>query len=205
MGGTFDPIHNGHLRTALEIREWLDVEKVWLMPSKRPVHRDLPGSTSSDRLAMVQCAVANEPGLACDPREVISDQPSYTIFTLEALRQELGTQMPVCMIMGMDAFLSLDQWLRYEEYLAFCHILVVARPGYDFEPNTTLTGLLKKHQVTSPEAIWQRPNGSIIVHQLTPLSISATQIRAIRAQGLSPRYLVPDSVCQYIQEHKLYS
>ena len=203
MGGTFDPIHNGHLRTALEIREWLGVEKVWLMPSKRPVHRDLPGSTSSDRLTMVQCAVANDAGLACDPREVMSDQPSYQIF--ESLRQELGAQIPVCMTMGMDAFLSLDQWLRYDEYLAFCHIIVVARPGYDFEPNATLVALLKKHQVASPEVMWQQPNGSIIVHQLTPLSISATQIRAISAQGLSPRYLVPDSVCQYIQEHKLYS
>lgn len=204
MGGTFDPVHFGHLRTALEIQQWLNVSSVSLMPSNVPVHRQVPGSTAIARLAMVEEAIAEEGALRCDPREILSDRPSYTIYTLEALRQELGLETPVCMVMGMDSFLSLDQWLRFDEYLSLCHIIVVARPGYLFDPNGALKQLLEEHQVETKDDILKTPSGSILIHELTPLSISATHIRELMANGESPRYLLPDSVWHYIQKHKLY-
>ncbi|MGY8870642.1 MAG: nicotinate-nucleotide adenylyltransferase [Pseudomonadales bacterium] len=204
MGGTFDPIHYGHLRTALEIQQWLRVESVHLMPASVPVHRQEPGSTALARLAMVEEAIAGESALRCDSREILSDQPSYTIYTLEALRKELGLETPVCMVMGMDSFLSLDQWFRFDEYLSFCHIIVAARPGYRFEPNQRLKHLLQGHQVDTKNDILNKSSGSILIHELTPLSISATYIRELMANGESPRYLLPDSVWHYIQKNKLY-
>ncbi|WP_028468030.1 nicotinate-nucleotide adenylyltransferase [Neptunomonas japonica] len=204
MGGTFDPIHFGHLRTALEIQQWLKVESVHLMPANVPVHRQAPGSSALARLAMVEDAIVGEPALRCDSREILSDQSSYTIYTLEALRKELGLETPVCMVIGMDSFLSLDTWFRFDEYLSFCHIIVAARPGYRFEPNQTLKNLLQVHQVDTKNDILKKPSGSILVQELTPLSISATYIRELMASGKSPRYLLPDSVWHYIQKNKLY-
>lgn len=204
MGGTFDPIHFGHLRTALEIQQWLKVESVHLMPANVPVHRQAPGSNALARLTMVEDAIVGEPALRCDSREILSDKPSYTIYTLEALRKELGSEIPVCMVIGMDSFLSLDTWFRFDEYLSFCHIIVAARPGYLFEPNQTLKQLLQGHQVDTKNDILKKPSGSILLHELTPLSISATYIRELMASGRSPRYLLPDSVWRYIQKNKLY-
>lgn len=204
MGGTFDPIHFGHLRTALEIQQWLNVDSVSLMPANVPVHRQAPGSSACARLAMVEEAIVGEQALRCDSREILSDRPSYTIYTLEALRKELGVETPVCMVMGMDSFLSLDQWFRFDEYLTYCHIIVVARPGYRFEPNQRLKHLLQGHQVDTKNDILREPSGSILIHELTPLSISATHIRELLANGESPRYLLPDSVWRYIQKNKLY-
>ncbi len=204
MGGTFDPIHFGHLRTALEIQQWLGVEHVCLMPANVPVHREAPGSSATARLAMVEHAIEGEMALRCDPREILSDRPSFTIYTLERLREELGLAKPVCMVVGMDSFMSLDQWFRFYEYLNYCHIIVVARPGYDFKPNQTLRQLLARHQVERKNDILTQPAGGILVHELTPLSISATHIRELITSGQSPRYLLPDSVWDFIQQHKLY-
>ncbi len=204
MGGTFDPIHHGHLRTALEIQQTLNIKQVALMPAKQPVHRESPGSNADARLAMVERAVADEPALMCDPREILADQPSYTIYTLEALRKELGADTSVCMIIGMDSFLSFDTWHRYEEFLRFCHIIVVARPGFECRPNEALTQLLADHQISDKYSLLTEASGNILILELTPLSISATEIRSLLSKGLSPRYLLPDSVLQYIQQNKLY-
>jgi len=204
MGGTFDPVHNGHLRTALEIQQWLAVDCVHLMPSKRPVHREVPGCRAKDRLAMVELAVQNEPALHCDAREIESDKDSYTVYTLADLRKELGTRQPVCMVLGMDAFLGLDSWHRYEDLMSLCHIMVVARPGYALAPNAVLADLLEKHQVATKTALLREPNGHILIHELTPLDVSATEIRLLLNQGKSPRYLLPDAVLNYIEEKQLY-
>jgi nicotinate-nucleotide adenylyltransferase len=204
MGGTFDPIHNGHLRTALEIQQWLGVDYVNLMPSKRPVHREAPGCRAQDRLAMVELAVHNEPALRCDSREIDSDQASYSVYTLAGLRKELGANQPVCMVLGMDAFLGLDLWHCYEDIMSLCHIIVVARPGYALTPNKVVADLLKKHQATAREALLGKPHGHIVIHELTPLDISATDIRSLLQKGLSPRYLLPEAVLDYIEKMQLY-
>lgn len=205
MGGTFDPVHNGHLRTALELQQWLAVEQVCLIPSGAPVHRDQPGCTAQQRLEMVQWAVADEPALCADPREVESDEPSWTLLTLQALRQERGQDCPIIMTMGMDAFQTLDRWHRWQEFLQYAHILVIARPGYEA---TSLTSVLQivLHQHGSPDyrLLLQRPAGLVHIQELTPLGISATQIRQLIASGQSPRYLLPEPVWHYIRQHELY-
>ncbi|MBS99997.1 MAG: nicotinate-nicotinamide nucleotide adenylyltransferase [Oceanospirillaceae bacterium] len=204
MGGTFDPIHNGHLRTALEIRQWLDVPEVCLIPSKMPVHRGEPGCTSEQRLEMVRLAVAAEPSLTADDREILSAQPSYSLLTLESLRAELGPDKPLCMVMGMDAYLTLPGWHRWERFLDLCHIIVVARPGYDYRPEAQMRQFTDSHAASSAAVLKSTPCGHVLIHELTPLGISATQIRQLIARGESPRYLLPDPVWNYIQTNKLY-
>lgn len=204
MGGTFDPIHNGHLRTALEIRDWLEIDQVALMPSKVPVHRQQPDTTSVQRLAMVEQAVAAEPGLCADAREILSDKPSYTVLTLESLRAELGEQRPICMILGMDAYLSLPSWDRWQELLTLTHIVVVTRPGWVYQPGQEMQEFTRANQVTDKQRLLAIPAGKVIFHELTPLAISATQIRSVVSAGNSPRYLLPDGVWQYIQQQQLY-
>ncbi|WP_241234994.1 nicotinate-nucleotide adenylyltransferase [Amphritea opalescens] len=204
MGGTFDPIHNGHLRTALEIQQWLGVEQVALMPSKAPVHRKQPERSGQQRLDMVRLAVADERALVADDREVTSAEASYTVLTLESFRRELGENVPICMILGMDAYLSLPQWDRWQELLNLCHIVVVKRPGWIYEPCDQMQQLSQQHEVDDIDTMLQFPSGHVIFRELTPLGISATQIRALIRAGFSPRYLIPDAVWDYIKHNKLY-
>lgn len=204
MGGTFDPIHNGHLRTALELRQQLGVEQVCLIPSRVPVHRENPGCSAEQRLAMVELAVTDEQGLCADPREILADQPSYSLFTLQSLRQEKGPECPICMVMGMDAYLGLPKWHQWERFLDLCHLIVVMRPGYHLPEGELISEFTRRHQVENSASLLQRPCGGVYLQELTPLAISATQIRNTISAGNSPRYLLPDSVWQYIQEQNLY-
>ncbi|MCP8686016.1 nicotinate-nucleotide adenylyltransferase [Marinobacterium sedimentorum] len=204
MGGTFDPVHNGHLRTALEIQQWMGVEQVCLIPSKIPVHREQPGCSSEQRLAMVGLAVEQEPALRVDAREVLSDQPSYSLLTLQSLRAEIGPDRSLCMVLGMDAYLGLASWHGWEQLPDYCHIIVVCRPGYVYEPDERMQRFFRAHETRSLRTVLGSPCGRVLMHELTPLSISATQIRQLVAKGLSPRYLCPDPVWHYMQQHKLY-
>lgn len=204
MGGTFDPIHYGHLRTALELKQWLGVAQVCLIPAKLPVHRQAPGCNSAQRLAMVRLAVADEAALTVDDCEVAAERPSYSVLTLQQLRQRIGPQAPLCMIMGMDAYLGLNRWHQWQRILELAHILVVARPGYRFHPGAEMAAFTASHQVTSKAQLLAKPCGLVLIHELTPLAISATEIRRQIAQGESPRYLLPDPVWRYIQNNRLY-
>ena len=204
MGGTFDPIHHGHLRTALELQQWLQVKQVTLIPSGEPVHRVAPGCSARDRLAMTRLAVSDASSLYVDSCEVDSPEPSYSALTLRALRRQLGSERPICMVMGMDAFLSLPQWKDWHTFLSLCHIIAVARPGYAYVADDTMEAFTRRHQVSSVEAFWKKPCGGVMIHELTPLGISATQIRDLISQGKTPRYLMPDQVWEYIKQHQLY-
>ncbi|GGK65437.1 nicotinate-nucleotide adenylyltransferase [Amphritea balenae] len=204
MGGTFDPIHNGHLRTALEIKQWLGVAQVTLLPSKVPVHRQQPARSGEQRLAMVKLSIADEPGLIADDREVLSDEASYSVLTLESLRREVGDTTPVCMVLGMDSYLSLPHWERWQELLDLCHILVVKRPGWVYQPCELMQQISRRHEITDKDKLFNSPAGHVIFRELTPLSISATQIRNLIAADQSPRYLIPDAVWDFIQQQKLY-
>lgn len=204
MGGTFDPIHNGHLRTALELQQWLQVEQVHLIPAKDPVHRGIPGCSAAQRLEQVRLAVASEPALVVDAREINSPEPSWSILTLQGLRAELGAQTPLCMVMGMDAYMTLPSWHQWQRFLELCHIIVVTRPGYRFLPEPEMRAFTDRHLTEQREVLLGTPAGRVLLHELTPLAISATQIRDLIERGLSPRYLVPDAVWQYIQDNGLY-
>lgn len=203
LGGTFDPVHIGHLRGALEVAESLALDELRLTPSARPPHRGTPQVSAKDRLAMVECAVAGVAPLVVDARELQRDKPSYTIDTLELMRGELATQDQVFLLLGWDAFCGLPTWHRWEELLQHCHILVLQRPDADSEPPDALRNLLAARSVSDPLAL-KGPSGQIAFVWQTPLAVSATQIRQLLASGKSVRFLVPDAVLAYIDAHGLY-
>ncbi|KJZ38721.1 nicotinate-nucleotide adenylyltransferase [Pseudomonas fluorescens] len=203
LGGTFDPVHIGHLRSALEVAESLALDELRLTPSARPPHRDTPQVSAKDRLAMVECAVAGVAPLVVDARELQRDKPSYTIDTLELMRAELAARDQVFLLLGWDAFCGLPTWHRWEELLQHCHILVLQRPDADSEPPDALRNLLAARSVSDPLAL-NGPSGQIAFVWQTPLAVSATQIRQLLASGKSVRFLVPDAVLAYIDAHGLY-
>ena len=203
LGGTFDPVHIGHLRGALEVAESLALDELRLTPSARPPHRDKPQVSAKDRLAMVKCAVAGVAPLVVDARELQRDKPSYTIDTLELMRAELAASDQVFLLLGWDAFCGLPTWHRWEELLQHCHILVLQRPDADSEPPDALRNLLAARSVSDPLAL-KGPSGQIAFVWQTPLAVSATQIRQLLASGKSVRFLVPDAVLAYIDAHGLY-
>ncbi|MDZ4327437.1 MAG: nicotinate-nucleotide adenylyltransferase [Pseudomonas sp.] len=203
LGGTFDPVHIGHLRGALEVAESLALDELRLTPSARPPHRGTPQVSAKDRLAMVECAVAGVAPLVVDARELLRDKPSYTIDTLELMRAELAAEDQVFLLLGWDAFCGLPTWHRWEELLQHCHILVLQRPDADSEPPDALRNLLAARSVSDPLAL-TGPSGQIAFVWQTPLAVSATQIRQLLASGKSVRFLVPDAVLAYIDAHGLY-
>lgn len=226
LGGTFDPIHLGHLRLAEEAREALALQRVRLIPAGRPPHRDAPGSTAADRLAMARLAAAGNPGFEIDDSEVRAAHKSYTVLTLERLRAELGPQRPLVLILGADAFDGLPDWHRWQELFALTHVAVANRPGYapharsgpaTLTPATPTPARLSPamsspeliaachdRHTTDPADLRTTPAGRVIAFDMTPLAISATLIRGLIGDGRSARYLLPDSVLDYIAAHPLY-
>lgn len=203
LGGTFDPIHIGHLRSALELRERLRFEQVRLVPCHLPPHRAAPGASAPQRLAMLELALAGETQLCADARELQRAGPSYTFDTLSELRAELGAHYSLSLIMGADAFAELESWHRWRELLQLAHIVVMARPNCVLPSSGELAELLRTYRA-EPAALQQKTCGAIVVVELTPLPIAATDIRAQIGAGRSPRYLIPDAVWRFIREHALY-
>lgn len=203
LGGTFNPVHVGHLRAALEVVEQLGLDELRLIPSARPPHREAPQVSAEQRLAMVRLAVEGESRLRVDDRELRRDRPSYSVETLESLREELGKDVQLIMLLGWDAFCGLPGWHRWEALLELCHLLVLQRPDADLEAPEALRNVLAARSVADPAAL-AGPSGQISFIWQTPLSVSATQIRQLLASGKSARYLVPDAVLAYIHAHRLY-
>ncbi len=206
FGGTFDPIHLGHLRLAETAREALGLERVRLIPAGQPPHRATPGASGNHRLAMARLATADNPAFEVDAAEVTAAQASFTILTLERLRAELGPERPLVLLLGVDAFLGLPTWRRWTELLDFAHLAVANRPGYSLDAAQMPTALadLVARCKAGPAALGAAPAGAIAPFEMTPLAISATDIRARAAAGLSLRYLLPPPVVDYISRHQLY-
>lgn len=204
FGGTFDPVHYGHLRSALELVERLQLERLRLMPSARPPHRDAPLCSAAHRVAMVELAVAPEPRLTCDSRELHRSGVSYTIDSLIDLRAELSAEGGLCMVMGCDAVLGITGWHRWRELLDWAHIVIIARPGWALPRTGEVAQWLREHRLDDCSGLRQRPAGGIVIEELRPLAISSTEIRHLLAGGQSARYLLPQSVLDYMQTHQLY-
>ena len=204
FGGTFNPVHYGHLRSALELVERLQLERLGLMPSARPPHRDAPQCSAEHRVAMVELAVAMEPGLSCDDRELHRSGVSYTIDSLIELREELGAESGLCMVLGCDAVLGISGWHRWRELLDWAHIVIIARPGWELPRSGEVAQWLQEHRLDDHSGLRQQPNGGIVIEELRPLAISSTEIRRILGEGQSARYLLPQSVLDYIKTHQLY-
>lgn len=204
LGGTFDPIHMGHLRMALELYEALDLAKIHMVPSFQPMHRKQPVATPDQRFAMLQCAIASEPALFADDREIRRQGPTYTIDTLLEMRAEFPDK-PLCLLLGIDAFLGLASWQRWTEILENAHIIVAHRPNYRLPTTGIIADLMKVRFQQEISYIHQHLAGGILFRPITALEISASDIRKQIAMGKNPRYLLPDSVLDYINQHGIYS
>jgi len=210
LGGTFDPLHFGHLRLAQELAEGLGLREVRFIPAGLPPHRAPPFASPQQRLEMGRLGIAGNPLFLLDEREIFKPAPSYTVETLLDLRRELGATQPLCLFMGADAFLGLATWHRWRELFGLAHIVVTQRPGVAGITRAAATlpaellNELNRRLVNEPEALREAPSGAILVHPVTALDISATQIRRDLAAGCNPRYLLPDAVLDYIQTNGLY-
>lgn len=204
LGGTFNPVHHGHLRSALELVERLQLEQLRLMPCAVPPHREAPSCSAAHRAAMVELAVASEPRLACDLRELQRAGKSYTIDSLMELRRELDERHSLCLVMGCDAVLDIAGWHRWQELLDWAHIVVIARPGWHLPTAGAVADWLQSHRRATPDLLRQHLAGGIIIEELRPLAISSTEIRDLLGSGHSARYLLPECVLDYIQTQNLY-
>ena len=207
FGGTFDPVHFGHLRLAEEMADALGLDRVLIIPAGQPPHRGAPRTAANHRLEMVRRAIAGNPRFVADAREVQRPQPSYTVDTLSALRAELGDAQPLWLLLGADAFLDLPSWHDWRRLFELANIAVAARPGAQLLQSDAIMEPLKSEVVQRQRAAGPAtaPAGSVLLRATPPLDISATAIRDILARHGSARYLLPDAVLDYIHEHQLYT
>lgn len=209
LGGTFDPVHYGHLRLAQEVAGKLKLECVRFITSGTPPHRPAPATPATHRLAMVRLAVSGNALFEVDDRELSRAGPGYMVDTLDELRREAGASRPLALLLGADAFLDLATWSRWHELFALAHVVVAHRPGFPVDTwqkrmPQPLAREYESRLMQQPLAVHLAPAGGVAVVAIAALDISATMIRDSLGGGASPRYLLPDSVLAYIQEHALY-
>lgn len=205
FGGTFDPVHNGHLRVATEVFEELALAEVRMVPCHVPAHRGAPGATAGQRMQMLRAAIDGQPGLVADPRELDRAGPSYMVDTLASLRAELGADVPLLLLLGADAFAGLPTWHRWRDLLLHAHLVVLTRPGHGSEPfGDELADLVTRVRIQTAAELVSSPSGRILFRPVTPLEISASRIRELVAAGRSPRHLVPETVRNIIERLGLY-
>ncbi len=203
LGGAFDPVHIGHLRGAMAVREELALQRVDLIPAAQsPLKRDA-AIPRAHRLAMLRIAVDDVPGLEVDARELERAGPSYTIDTLIAARAEYGEERPLFWIVGSDILATLRQWARWQELLDYAHLVVMARPRAD-APDHQVAEWITAHLKEGAQAVTQPAGGVVLVRQPL-LDIASSQIRSLIAAGGDPRFLMPDAVMEYIEHHNLFN
>ncbi|UCB54726.1 MAG: nicotinate-nucleotide adenylyltransferase [Thiotrichales bacterium] len=191
LGGTFDPVHFGHLRPALEVMQAIGLEQVRFLPNRIPPHRETPWLDVDNRLELLNIAIDDQPGFILDERELQREGHSYMVDTLESLREDFPEQS-VCLILGMDAFLGLQQWHQWQRLPGLCNIVVTRRPG--FELDDAFIGKQPFAPATTVSELTQEGNGRFLLQSVTQLDISASTIRALLVKGQSVRYLLPDEV-----------
>jgi nicotinate-nucleotide adenylyltransferase len=204
FGGTFDPIHYGHLRTAFELWQELRLNEVRFMPTGSPPHREQPYAAPELRLAMVKAAVESQPAFVVDDREIRRTGVSYSVDTLTEVRNEFPDRS-LCLLLGMDAFLGLPNWHRWRELLNLAHIVVAHRPGWKAPTMGPLGEVMVDHGTGTIRDLHQNPSGRIYVHAVTQLEISSTELRQLIMAGRDPQYLVPEEVRQIIRETRCYA
>jgi nicotinate-nucleotide adenylyltransferase len=200
FGGTFDPIHYGHLRSALEVKEIFGLKEVRLIPSAQPPHREQPSATPLMRLHMLELAIKNQPGLIIDTRELNRNGASYMVDTLKSLRQEFPNE-PLLLFIGSDAFNHLITWHQWQHLFDFSHIVVMTRPGFKTQ---NLDDFFKARLAAGITELAHNVAGKLYFQQITQLDISATAIRNMIAEQQNPGFLLPDNVIDYIKQHQLY-
>jgi nicotinate-nucleotide adenylyltransferase len=207
LGGTFNPIHFGHLRMAEELADALNLNTVRFIPAANPPHKDAPAISAEQRAAMVKLAITNNDSFIFDDRELHRTGASYTLDTLFSLREELGEKTSITLFMGSDVFTKFDTWHRWQEIISLCHIALVQRPqlrGHEHTLSKTLETFLHNHYSENSDDMHQQAAGFVTMRQITALDISSTAIRNALQHGDSVRYLMPDNVMEYIQQYQLY-
>lgn len=209
FGGTFDPIHYGHLRIAEEIVKTVGLQKLYFVPAGMPRLRHSPVASPQHRVEIVRLAIQKNPDFVLDEREINRGGVSYSIDTVREFKQEFGEEIRLCFVLGADAFINLPEWNNWKELFNLCHFIVSTRPGYTL---TLIKELLSKELreecsqrwVSNTESLRKDTSGLIFIASTTMLDISATSIRAHIADGRSVRHLVPSVTVNYISENKLY-
>lgn len=199
-GGTFDPVHFGHLRTALELKNLFNLSEIRLVPCANPPHRAAPLTPAAMRLQMLQLALAGRTGLVADACEINRSGPSYTVDTLRTIRATQN-HTPILLFMGLDAFAGLENWHQWQQLFDYAHIVVITRPGYTIP---TDLGVKTPRLTTHTLDLQQTPAGCLFFQPVTPLAISATAIRTLLKNGEDPSFLLPDTVLDFIRQHALY-
>lgn len=204
-GGTFDPIHYGHLRSVEALAQRVKLKSVIIMPNNVPPHRPQPGASSAQRKEMIELAIADHPLFTLDDRELTRPTPSWTVETLEQLRAELGPEQPLGFIIGHDSLLSLHRWHRWERLLTLCHLLVTQRPGYPLTMETPEQQTWLAQNVThSVDQLHQQPAGKVFLASTPHYDISATTIRHRIENNQPCDDLLPPDVLAFILQHGLY-
>lgn len=193
LGGTFDPVHLGHLRAALEAADALDAE-VHLIPANLPPRRPPPIANAQQRVAMLRAALDGHDRLLLDTRELERDGPSYTFDTLASLRHEIGAQRPLVLLLGNDAYAGLPSWHRWRELFDLAHIAVLTRPGHAPLLPAELADAIEMRVVTDAAGLQTSSAGQVLHLAITPLEISATRVRELLVRGGDPRWLLPDTL-----------
>lgn len=199
-GGTFDPVHYGHLRTALEVREEFALEAVHLLPCRQPPHRSQPVASAAQRAQMLRLGVRGRTGLLVDTRELDRPGPSYMVDTLKSLRGDFPNKS-LLLFIGTDAFNHLQSWHQWQRLFDDAHMVVMTRPGFHRQP---LAEFFQTRLVEAVADLPQAKAGKLHFHEVTQLDISATAIRALFAKHHDPGFLLPDAVIDFIRSHRLY-
>ena len=204
-GGTFDPIHEGHVSLAIELSNYLGVQPLYLLPNSQPAHRHAPVATAKQRAKMLTLAIQSHEQLAIDMREIERQGPSYSVLTMAEVRQEIGPVMPLIWCMGMDAFTGLQRWHRWHELLDYGHVLVLTRPASCWPQDPELLTWYATHKVDDAKDLLVSPYGQVAHLKLGQHAVSATQIRQQLRLGYKPSAteLAP-AVAQYIASQSLY-
>ncbi len=204
LGGTFDPIHYGHLRTALDVQQCLSLDKVCFIPCGEPPHRAKPVAQPLQRLAMVRAAIAGQKSFTVDDRELRRDGPSYMLDTLISLKCDFKSES-LCLILGIDAFNGLAQWHQWQDIFDLANVVVMQRPDINggIELNKRLLVQLK-HRIVDTDNLKRSKNGAVCFVPVTQLDISATTIRQYWQENKSIDFFLPDSVLTLIQQQNIY-
>ena len=206
LGGTFDPIHNAHLRLAGEAQRRFGLGQVIFIPTGQPWHRSAPTAAAGHRLAMVRLATSGRANFIVDDSEARAGAPGYTVDTLARLRGQFGPTRPLILLLGADAFLTLPEWHRWQALFDLAHLGIATRPGNDLVPESMPTPLAREYRLrlSEPEQLAERPAGAVAPFILSAGTVSSTEVRARCAAGTDIRDLLPACVVDYIELHHLY-
>lgn len=203
LGGTFDPVHNGHVQIALDVSHALGLQETRLIPCNVPPHRDIPVASTEQRLAMLELVAGDHAELSIDKRELEREGPSWMVDTLSSLRDELG-DMPLCLILGVDAFNQIDSWHEWQKLISLAHIVIADRPDCELARSGTVADFLNQHLTDNQQDLLQQAAGIIYRCPVTQVDVSSTDVREKIRSGGDASNLVPEKVWAYIQKQAIY-